>query len=487
MTRRRSREAAWVSVALPLALVLAFAMPSRQAHADDKLIVAPPGLGAEDKDNPSAPPGLGEEEEETNLLTIAGDDSSATTIIPRIVKVYLQFRGAGAVEQSEADPPWHIKMTGTMLNGKKVAVLIRAKSSTDGLFQLAGGVAHVGVTLRMARPGELPGLTGTSPAQAAQFFRPIALNALVLVANKAIGVKTLTFDQARGIFSGAITDWKEVGGRPGKINKYGHAIDHTIAALVDVASENDLNGPKVLVEPTYAATRDAVERDPNAIGLVPVNLIDQGGASLSATVQPIRFRLGDRYTAMPDEYGIATEDYPLVFPILLYRVPDRDDPEVDTFFQLAVSVSARVIDMFDGLTSVEPQLLVPRYDATLPPAYAEIVRNALRISTTVRFEAGTTNINSRTKHSFDSLAAFLRRLDISPERLRHLVFSEDTGDGDKNVEISRGLGAVFQRELRARNVRVGEIVPLGATLPLAASDSDAGQWLNRRVETWVMP
>ena len=122
-----------------------------------------------------------------------------------------------------------------------------------------------------------------------------------------------------------------------------------------------------------------------------------------------------------------------------------------------------------------------------PPAYGSIIRNALRISTTVRFEPGSTKVDSRTKRSLDDLASFLRRLDISPERLRHLVFSEDTGTPDRNHDISDGLAAVFQKELRARNVRIGESVSLGATYPLASSSNPLGQWLNRRVETWVTP
>ena len=143
--------------------------------------------------------------------------------------------------------------------------------------------------------------------------------------------------------------------------------------------------------------------------------------------------------------------------------------------------------MFAGLTPVTPRLLVPNFDNTLPAAYGDLIRNALRVSSTVRFEPGPIKADFRTKRSSDDLGSFLRRLDIAPERLRHLAFSEDTGAPDHDQETSVEIGAVFQRELRARNVRVGDPVALGSVYPLSGSSNPLGKWLNRRVETWVTP
>jgi phosphate transport system substrate-binding protein len=440
-----------------------------------------------DTPNTIAPPGLGGEEEPKILLTIAGDDGSATTIIPEIAKNYLRFRGANAVSVSEADPPWTTQITGKLLNGQKVAILIRASSSTDGLSLLAAGMANVGVSMREARPNELPGFMTLTPAEAARDARPIALNANQLIVNKAAGVTRLSFDDSRGIFAGKITDWSSVGGKPGPIHRYGRAVDYRSSNLLGSSMGNEPILPGIRVVPSYAAMRDSVAADTQAIGYVPVNFIYHEHMNWRGNIEAVRFQIGTRLTAMPNEYGIATGDYPLVFPILLYRVPDRDNSEIESFFAQAESVRSHVIEMFAGLTPVTPRLLVPRFESALPASYAEIVRNALRISTTVRFEPGSIKVDSRTKRLLDDLASFLRRLDISPERLRHLAFSEETGTPDRDHDISDGLGAVFQRELRQRNVRVGDLVAMGAAYPLATSNNPLGQWLNRRVETWVTP
>ncbi len=436
-------------------------------------------------DNSGAAPNQGSDDEPTVLLTIAGDDGSATSIIPEIAANYLAFRGAGSIGQRKPDQPWTNEVTGTMLNGERVAVLIRASSSTDGLNELADGTAMIALSLREADPNELPGFASLPPAQVARAALPIALNAMVLIVNRETGVLNLSLDDCRGIYSGTIKDWAAVGGKPGPIRYYGRASDFKNTG--PCGSATGAGSMRVVV--SYAAMRDLVAGDAQAIGYVPVNFIYQERMNWTGKIVPIRFRLGNRLMAMPNQYGLATGDYPLVFHHLIYRLPgsDSDNQEVDSFFQQVASVSTHVIDMFAGLTSATPRLLVPLFDQPLPPEYEAIVRNALRVSTTVRFEPGPPQITQPTKRSLDDLANFLHSLDLSPERLRHLVFSEDTGNPERNHDIAEQLAAVFQSELRARDVRLGEITLMGAALPLASSDSPLGQQLNRRVETWITP
>jgi phosphate transport system substrate-binding protein len=447
---------------------------------------ASPAFAAPQGQETIAPPDLGQEETKI-LLTIAGDDGSATTIVPEIASKYLEFRGASGIRLTKADPPWTTEITGTMLNDERVAVLIRASSSTDGLSLLAAGMADIGLSIREAGPTELPDLTNSALSNDSAAVRAIALNGWVLIVNKATRVRFMSFDDARGIYTGKIQNWSEVGGTPGPIHYYGRAIDYRSNSLAGTAMGGAATASALRVVPSYSAMRDAVASDGGGIGYVPVNFIYHEHISWSGDVTPIRFKVGDRLGAMPNEYGLATGDYPLVFPHLIYRIPDRDSQEADSFFEQTESVSTLVINMFAGLTVAAPHLLVPIFDQPLPDRYRDMVRNSLRISTTVRFEADSTEIKSRTKRSLDDLAAFLRRLDVAPEQVQHLVFSEDTGNAEHNHEISERLGEVFVRELRVRNVRPGNVVALGAILPLGSDSTPLGQWLNRRVETWITP
>lgn len=478
LTRRR------VLTAVGCGVVAGLGLGRRAAAADAPAIVAPPGLG-------------GDDEPET-VLTIAGDDSAATTIIPKIAANYLLYRGAGGIEIGKADDQLYtIQVTGTMLNGKQVAVLIRASSSSDG-FNLLGSQADIAVTARAARPRELRGGDNLTPAEAARIMRPIALNAIEIIVNKASGIATLSLEDLRDIFSGEKRNWSDVGGNSGTITRYVRP-ENLLGDLLGTGSNPGHSGVELLRVNSYNQMLTSVARDRQAIGYVAANISYHKPQEWTRDIVVVRFRLGQRLTAAPDEYGIATGDYPLGFPILLYSAPHSDNPEVQSFFAQAEDTESHVIELTTGLAQVTPQLVVPPQlhgnlaepsDAVTRQAfqdYRDIRLNALRISTTVRFEPHSTNVDSRTRRSFDALASYLRRLDIAPEKLRHAVFSEDTGTPQRNIDISAGLGEVFQRELRARNVHLGKIVALGAAYPLATSKIPLGQRLNRRVETWATP
>lgn len=461
------------------------------------------GLGsraiADDAPAIVAPPGLGGDEEPQIILRIAGDDSAANTIIPKIAQNYLFYRGASGIEIAKADDQLYTtQVTGTMLNGQQVAILIRASSSSDG-FNLLGGQADIALTVRPARPHELRGADNMTPTEAARIMRPIALNAIELIVNKATGITTLSLEDVRDIFAGQKNDWSEVGGNPGKITRYVRP-ENLLGDLLSSDSSPGHSAVELLRVNSYDQMLTSVARDRQAIGYVAANIGYHKPEAWTGDIVVVRFRLGRRLTAAPDEYGIATGDYPLGFPILLYSLPHDDNPEVQSFFAQTEATESRVIELTNGLAQVTPQLLVPPlFQADLVAEakdeltrqalsdYAEIRRNALRVSTTVHFEPRSVSVDSRTRRSLDALGSYLRRLDIAPEQLRHVVFSEDTGTPQRNVDISAGLGDVFQRELRARNVRLGKIVPLGAAYPLATSKIPLGQRLNRRVETWVTP
>ncbi|NTW55132.1 MAG: phosphate-binding protein [Chlorobaculum sp.] len=47
--------------------------------------------------------------------------------------------------------------------------------------------------------------------------QPVARNALVLVVNRANSIHSISMDELKAVFSGRVTDWKALGGSPGRI------------------------------------------------------------------------------------------------------------------------------------------------------------------------------------------------------------------------------------------------------------------------------
>ena len=74
---------------------------------------------------------------------------------------------------------------------------------------------------------------------------PIGREAFVFFVNRQNGVTNLTLEQIRGIYSGRVTDWLEVGGKPGKIRAYQRKPGSgSQSALVRAMAGEPLQPPK---------------------------------------------------------------------------------------------------------------------------------------------------------------------------------------------------------------------------------------------------
>lgn len=94
---------------------------------------------------------------------------------------------------------------------------IAAEGSTTGIAAIIDGTAQIGMSSRRARPTEV------SQAQAKGVaLKPIivAHDGMAVIVNANSPIAKLTLRQVEQIFTGDVTDWSAVGGRPGKISVY---------------------------------------------------------------------------------------------------------------------------------------------------------------------------------------------------------------------------------------------------------------------------
>lgn len=101
--------------------------------------------------------------------------------------------------------------------GNNVSFEIAAEGSSTCFTSLLSGTADFGMSSR--------GIKSTEKDNFAAAGKEIAehvagVDMIAVVVNEANGVQELTTEQVAGIFTGAITDWSEVGGKAGSINVY---------------------------------------------------------------------------------------------------------------------------------------------------------------------------------------------------------------------------------------------------------------------------
>ena len=98
-------------------------------------------------------------------------------------------------------------------NKTGVKVVLQGGGATRGIRETVALHLDLGGTCRMSLPGE-------DRSELHANLHPVAWDALVLITHKNNPVKNLNSDQVRDIYLGKITDWKQLGGKPGPLHLY---------------------------------------------------------------------------------------------------------------------------------------------------------------------------------------------------------------------------------------------------------------------------
>jgi phosphate transport system substrate-binding protein len=420
-----------------------------------------------------------DENKETVLLRIGGDDASTETVMPAIAAAFLEGRGASGIETTPAASPWSLKVTGNTLTDQRVAILIRVSKSTDGLRRLAGREIDIAASGRPLDVKEVRAVYDSDEIPPDAELE-VARYALVVAVNTGNPVAAISMAALRAIYTGQITDWRQVGGTPGPIHVYGRQGG---SAAQDAFRLDILNAqpfmPDIRELARYDELNAALAADPQGIGYL--------SARSCTRAKPIDLSLGGRLVPRPTDYSLGTGDYLLGLPLILYRRAITKNDIVSLFFQEVASPRAKIEFELRGLAVTGRQLLTPRIDPPISEEYRLITDNGLRISTTIRFPPGSTELDEESAQQVDELAVYLRHLAVRGDNVVLVGFSDGSGDRQNDRAVSRQFANVVASGLKQRYAYPGVITGFGSDLPLADDAVPAGRRLNRRVETWLRP
>jgi len=165
----------------------------------------------------------------------------------------------------------------------------------------------------------------------------IAYDALAVVVNPKNKVSNLTREQLEGIFTGKITNWKEVGGDDLKIVAYSR---ETSSGTYEFFKEEVLKKkdymPGIMSMPATGAIVQSISQTPGAIGYI-------GLAYLDTKVKAIRISYDEGKTFVePSVKTAKDETYPIVRPLIYYYV-DKSESVVKPFIDYVLSAAGQKI------------------------------------------------------------------------------------------------------------------------------------------------
>lgn len=125
-------------------------------------------------------------------IVIKGSDTLGAKMVPQLAEAYKETGASATFE-------------------------IAAEGSSMCFTSLLAETAQLGMSSRGAKDSEKDKFT----AKGKDLVEHVAAwDMIAVIVNKKNGVRDLSLKQIEGIFTGDITDWQQVGGKPGKISVY---------------------------------------------------------------------------------------------------------------------------------------------------------------------------------------------------------------------------------------------------------------------------
>jgi phosphate transport system substrate-binding protein len=264
----------------------------------------------------------------------------------RLLLVLIGFLFTISVFAAKDDNSIQIKGSDTMVNlGQAWAekymeenpedfVAVTGGGSGTGLSSLISGSCDIAMSSRNIKDKEiaLAKQKGINP-----FEIRIALDGLAVVTSPANPVGKLTLEQLAGIFTGRISNWKEVGGKDERIVILSREVNSGTHVYFKehVLRNNNTNGkeefaPSALMLSSSQAIADEVAANPSAIGYY-------GMGYISSKQKTIAVARDDKAEYVePSIENVLSGKYPISRPLFLYT---NDQPQglIKKFVDYALS------------------------------------------------------------------------------------------------------------------------------------------------------
>jgi phosphate transport system substrate-binding protein len=150
---------------------------------------------------------------------------------------------------------------------------ISATGSGDGIKAVPAETAEIGMSSRELSPAEI----GTGIDE-----HLIAIDGIAVVVNAGNPVSNLTIDQIRDIYTGAVTDWSQVGGKAGKIAVVSREPGSgTRGAFEEIVKFQDKLVKGAIEFDGTGAVKAEISRNADAIGYISLGSVDSSVKTLS--------------------------------------------------------------------------------------------------------------------------------------------------------------------------------------------------------------
>ena len=290
-------------------------------------------------------------------VRIHGSNTIGAQMGPNLIEAFGQATGRGnvSVVPGRVGEERKIVLAGADPN-RAVNVELHSHGSGTAFTSLATKAADLGMASRPVNDKEREAVmaAGMGDLRSVGQEHVIGLDGLSVIVNQGNPLSSLTVAQIAAIFTGGVTDWAEIGGRPDRIEVYARDVK---SGTFDTFNELVLRR-RALAQGTRSfesstELSDDVAADPNGIGFVGLAYIR--AARAVSVVQACGL-------AVPaDPFTVRTEEYPLARRLFIYS-PAEPTRIAASFLAFAGSAEAQPVVSAAGFVNLSPELSAVAYN-----------------------------------------------------------------------------------------------------------------------------
>ena len=466
-------------------------------------------------------------------FAVWGSDAVGARLLPALVDAYAKKMGWTTSARPAENASQEIELSAPGSSRPALSVIITSKDSASAVEGMLHHEAVFGMTSRRLTADEAKQINAKlhvdvlAPTAGAEHV--LALDALAVIVHPDNPIKRLGQDAISKVFSGRVTNWKDVKGW-GEEGDEVSGRDTAIKVHVPQAGSDNAQFFHEALMPSGAgaysasaeqhATDDSLSRsvadDVNAIGFVAFPQINKN--------YPLIIRSSCGLTSAVSRYSIKTEEYPLARRLYLYSYSELKQQEAKDFIQFVLSDEAQkaileagyidqsveyqdAVEQRDWALALErnPRLGIPDTKSdfarpsgqagpgtnfvTMQKAFSMGASYQQRMAVVFRFERNSAKLDTRAIQDIARLARHLKPINLDQRPVILMGFADWDGNGNQNMQLStiRAQGVLAELKRLRSSANVDKVVAAGwgPIAPVACNDTPEGKAKNRRVEVWV--
>ncbi|WP_067522324.1 phosphate ABC transporter substrate-binding/OmpA family protein [Endozoicomonas ascidiicola] len=413
------------------------------------------------------------------LFTIHGSNTVGASLGPALAAGFLEDQGASDVRVLSDKSINESMIKGFMAaDNKEVAIKIEAHGSSTGFKGLHSGQADIAASSRRGKESERSLLWANGDLFSEQSEYVIGIDGLAIIVHPDNPVSALSVDQVARLFSGSISNWKQLGGRDLAVTPLARDEQSgtwdTFKSLV-LAKKHKLENRVERFESNEVLSATVVSTL-GGIGFVSLNTI---GAA-----KPLKVADAAGKSLSPSVINVSTEDYLLSRRLYMYMPENNDKPMARAFLEYATGKEGQSIVESVGYVAQSIQPKVSDQSA-MPADYQKLVNSFARLSVNFRFEQGKARLDNKAVRDIGRLADFLT---IDDRSIRLIGFGDTNDDSPFSKTLAKLRADVVRRHLVRAGVPRRSIELLGY-VPVVDKNLEVSQLReirDRRVEVWLV-